>query len=70
MRRISKVRRKPLNPNGRNNGPWACKIVKRPQRKQVGPWELKERSSKPMRIMKNGKQAKIGQRSPKERISK
>ena len=45
MRRISKVRRKPLNPNDRNNGPWACKIVKRPQRKQVGPRELKERST-------------------------
>ena len=64
------MRRKPLSLNGMNNGPWACKIVKRPQREQAGPREPKERSSKFMGIMKNGKQAKIGQRSPKERISK
>ena len=64
------MRRKPLNPNGRNNGPWAYKIVKRPQRKQAGPREPKERSSKPMGIIRSGKQAKMGWRSPKKGISK
>ena len=36
----------------------------------MGPREPKEGSSKPMEIKRNGKQAKIGQRSPKKGISK
>ena len=42
------------------------KIAKGPQKKQVGLKELKERTGKPMGIMRDGKQARIGQRSPKE----
>ena len=39
-RRISKVwKKKPLYPNGRNNGLQAYKIVKKPQRKQMGSRE-------------------------------
>ena len=53
------MRRKPLNPNGRNNGPRACKIVEIPQRKQTGPMEPKEGNNKPMRIIRNEKQAKM-----------
>ena len=38
---ISKVRekKKPLNSNDRNNGPQAYKIMKGPQRKQMGSKE-------------------------------
>ena len=35
-------------------------IVKRPQRKQTCPREPREGSSKPMGIIWNGKQAKMG----------
>ena len=46
---------KPLSPNARNNEPLAYKIAKGPQRKQAGPKKPKERSSKPIGIMRNGK---------------
>jgi len=36
----------------------------------MGPREPKEGNSKPMVIITNGKQAKMGQRSPKKGISK
>ena len=43
-RRIGKVRKKkkPLSPSGKNNGPQAYKIVKGPQRKQMGPRPMNE----------------------------
>ena len=41
-----------------------------PQRKQTGSREPREGSSKPMGIIKNGKQTKIGQMGPKKGISK
>ena len=41
------------------------KIAKGSQRKQVDPNKPRERSGKPMGIMRNKKQAKMGQRSPK-----
>ena len=71
-RRISKIgKKKPLSPNGRNNGPQAYKIVKKypkkqKNKKQTGPREPKEGSSKPMETIRNRKQEKMGQRSPKK----
>ena len=41
------------------------KIAKGPQRKQAGPKEPRERSGKLMGIIRNRKQVKMGQRSPK-----
>ena len=41
-----------------------------PQRKQTGPREHREGSGKPIGIIRNGKQAKMDQRSPKEGIIK
>ena len=41
-----------------------------PQRKQTGPRKPRKESSKPMGIIRNGKQAKVGRRSPKKGISK
>ena len=61
------MRRKPLSPNDRNNSLRAYKIVKMPHRKQTGPREPKEGSSKLIRIIRNKKQAKMGRKSPKER---
>ena len=52
------MRKKPLNPSGRNNGPQAYKIIKMPQRKQTGPREPREGSSKLVGIIRNGKQSK------------
>jgi len=53
------VRKKPLSPSGGNNGSQAYKIIIiMPQRKQTGPREPKEGSSKPMGIIRNGKQVK------------
>ena len=59
-RRISKVRKKIIKLEWQEYGPQAYKKIKikRPQRKQTGPKEPKEGSSKPMRIIRNGKQAK------------
>ena len=59
-RRISKLRKKPLSPNGKNNGPQACKIAKGLQIKKTDPKKPEKRSSKPMGIMRNGKQARMG----------
>ena len=36
----------------------------------MGPREPKEESCKPMRTIRNGKQAKMGRRSPKKGINK
>ena len=52
------MRKKTLNPNGRNNDSQAYKIVQTPKRKQMGPRKLKEGSSKLMEIIRNGKQVK------------
>ena len=62
---ISKSEKKPLNPNGRNDGSRAYKIVKMPQGKQTGPREPREESSKPMEIIVESKQN--GSKEPKER---
>ena len=62
---LAKVRKKPLNPNGRNDGSRAYKIVKMPQGKQTGPREPREESSKPMEIIVESKQN--GSKEPKER---
>ena len=69
-RRISKVSKKLLNLNGRNNSPRAYKIVKKTPRKANGPKELREGSSKPIGIIRSKKQVKMGRRSPKKGISK
>ena len=46
------------------------KIAKGPQKKQAGPKEPRERSGKVMSIMKNGKQARMGQMSPEKEVVK
>ena len=56
--------------NGKSNGPQAYKVVKMSRKKQMGPREPRGRSNKPMSIIRNGKQAKMGRRSPKKGISK
>ena len=64
-------KKKPLNLSGRNNGPQAYKIIiKRLQRKQTSPRELREGSSKSMGIIRNGKQAKwVGGAQRKELVN-
>ena len=44
------------------------KESKRALRKQANSKKPKERSSKPMGIMRNGKQARMGRRNPNEGI--
>ena len=61
QKRVSKLREKPFNPNGKNNGSQSQKLINGPQRKQVGLKEPKERNSKLMGSMK----AKMGQSRPK-----
>ena len=46
------------------------KIAKGPQRKQVSLKEPRERSGKPIGIMRNRKQARMGQRSQSKELSK
>ena len=66
IKRVSKLGGKSLSQNDRNNGSQAQKIINRPQRKQAGLEEPRERNSKPMGIIRDRKQARIVQRDPKQ----